>query len=75
MHTVTKLGYVLVCTCGWRYEAITHREARRMRQHHYDGTQPSDRCVKCGGPDGFHDPACVIHPMDHQPSEPDHTNG
>lgn len=32
-------------------------------------TQPSDRCVKCGGPDGFHDPACVIHPMDHQPSE------
>jgi hypothetical protein len=42
MHTVTKLGYVLVCTCGWRYEAITHREARRMRQHHYDGTQPSE---------------------------------
>jgi hypothetical protein len=45
MHTVSKLGYVLVCTCGWRYEAITHREARRIRQHHYDElcTKPSER--------------------------------
>lgn len=32
-------------------------------------THSIDRCVKCGGPDGFHDPACVVHPMDHQPSE------
>ena len=29
------------------------------------------RCPKCGGPDPFHDPACVVHPDLIQ----DHTNG
>lgn len=31
---------------------------------------PDDRCSKCGGPGGVHDPACVVHPMDQNPDEP-----
>lgn len=30
------------------------------------------RCPKCGGPDPFHDPACVVHPdliQDHNEQE------
>lgn len=51
------------------------RSVRQMMREHIEAkhTQPIDRCVKCGGPDGFHDPACVVHPMDHQPSGPSPT--
>ena len=36
--------------------------------------EPGDlvRCPKCGGPDPFHDPACVVHPdliQDHNEQE------
>ena len=37
-------------------------------------SEPADpvRCPKCGGPDPFHDPACVVHPdliQDHNEQE------
>lgn len=55
-----------VCSC-WRLRPDgTHGRGCAL------SIEPTDRCVKCGGPDGFHDPACVIHPMDHQrSSEPE----
>ena len=55
--------------CGDCWTAPKVRPVAYLLAKHWQDTHSIDRCVKCGGPDGFHDPACVVHPMDHQPTE------
>ncbi len=39
---------------------------------HLEAHEPgeSSRCVKCGGPNPFHDPACIVHPESGDPESP-----
>ena len=64
----------------WRHWPTPHGNYRTNELYRYCRTaalvatpKPADpvRCPKCGGPDPFHDPACVVHPDLIQ----DHTNG
>ena len=41
-------------------------KAHENIQHESD--EPA-RCVKCGGPAPFHDPACIVHPGSGEPAQ------
>ena len=60
VHPPMPVGHIRACGCP---ECVAWLEAH----------EPADpvRCPKCGGPDPFHDPACVVHPDLIQ----DHENG
>ena len=53
---------------GTMREALDAADAHRVEHHGGRSgivtTESGDlvRCPKCGGPDPFHDPACVVHP-------------
>lgn len=51
VHPPMPVGHIRACGCP---ECVAWLEAH----------EPADpvRCPKCGGPDPFHDPACVVHP-------------
>ena len=69
-----------VTDCATKWEGLLARWHRCDREIAHTGAhecvcgctyQPDEpsRCVKCGGPAPFHDPACIVHPGSGEPAQ------